>query len=490
MLFNSIDFLIFLPIVFILYWALNKYLKVQNLLLLVSSYLFYGWWDWRFLLLLVFSTLLDYFSGIYISKSEKLTHKKIWFTLSISLNLFFLGIFKYFNFFSESFQSLLNSIGLNGSPLIIDVVLPVGISFYTFHGLSYVIDIYKKRIEPNKDFITYSIFVSYFPLLVAGPIERATHLLPQINLRRIFSFENALLGLRLISWGYFKKVAIADSISPSVSDIFDNFSSYPSGVLFLGAFYFSIQIYCDFSGYSDIARGVSKLFGIELYKNFNHPYFSRSISEFWRKWHISLSSWFRDYVYIPLGGSKGAKWTAIRNIFIIFLLSGFWHGANWTFIVWGAYHAFLFIPSFIIGSNRKEVNLPVVNFSGNIFKGLLSFLKILITFFLVTIGWVFFRSETIYLAKDYLVRAFSFNLYNFPIEYLNPYDNSSLFFSNILIVLMVIIDFSIMSINEKNIQSKLFSNLVLNSIGILALIYLTIFSIHIDQSAAFIYFQF
>lgn len=421
MLFNSLSYLLFLPVVFTIYWMVNKRgLQLQNGLLLLASYFFYACWDWRFLFLLVFSTALDYFTGIkmFEAKSEQL--KKIWFWISISINLGFLGIFKYYNFFAESLAIAIENIGFQANFWTLQVILPVGISFYTFHGLSYVIDIYKNRIEPERNVVTYSLFVSYFPLLVAGPIERATHLLPQIKKRRIFSSEKAIDGINQIIWGLFKKVVIADGCAVYANSIFENYESQNSLTLLLGGVYFAFQIYGDFSGYSDIALGTSKLFGIDLLKNFNYPYFSRDIAEFWRRWHISLSSWFKDYLYIPLGGSKGGTWMKIRNTFIIFLVSGFWHGANWTFIIWGALNALYFMPLLLTNNNRNNIESVA---SGKILPSLTEFLAIIVTFFLTVIAWIFFRSDTISNAFKYLKKMFSFN-FDGGIKYL-PIDRYS-----------------------------------------------------------------
>lgn len=407
MLFNSLSYLLFLPLVFTIYWMVNKRgLQLQNSLLLLASYFFYACWDWRFLFLLVFSTALDYFTGIKMFEAKTDTHKKIWFWISVSINLGFLGIFKYYNFFAESLATALGAIGFQANFWTLQVILPVGISFYTFHGLSYVIDIYKNRIEPERNVVTYSLFVSYFPLLVAGPIERATHLLPQIKKRRIFSSEKAIDGINQIIWGLFKKVVIADGCAIYANSIFENYESQNSLTLLLGGVYFAFQIYGDFSGYSDIALGTSKLFGIDLLKNFNYPYFSRDIAEFWRRWHISLSSWFKDYLYIPLGGSKGGTWMKIRNTFIIFLVSGFWHGANWTFIIWGALNAIYFIPLLLTHNNRNNIESVA---SGRILPSLKEFLAMIFTFFLTVIAWIFFRSDTISNAFKYLKKMFSFN---------------------------------------------------------------------------------
>ena len=412
MLFNSLNFAIFLPIVFLLYWfATKRELKLQNILLLVSSYFFYACWDWRFLFLLVFSTLLDYYTGLKMSDAKNIKSKKKWFWLSISVNLGFLGLFKYYNFFAESFTNALDNIGLNVNPWTIKVILPVGISFYTFHGLSYVIDIYKDRIKAEKNFIDYSVFVSFFPLLVAGPIERATHLLPQIQKKRIFDYTKAVDGLRQILWGLFKKVVIADQCAVYANQFFNNSVDYSGSVLVLGAIFFTFQIYGDFSGYSDIAIGTARLFGIDLLRNFAFPYFSRDIAEFWRRWHISLSSWFRDYLYFPLGGSRGGTWMKVRNTFIIFIVSGFWHGANWTFIVWGAINAIYFLPLLLTKNNR--INLETVA-QGKLLPSLKEISFMLLTFGLTVFAWIFFRAENIDHAINYISGILSTSLFEIP----------------------------------------------------------------------------
>ncbi len=412
MLFNSINFAIFLPIVFILYWfATKRNFKLQNILLLVSSYFFYASWDYRFLFLLIFSTLLDYYTGIKIHEAENIKSKKFWLWLSISVNLGFLGVFKYYNFFAASLADGLSLLGLHTNFWSLQVILPVGISFYTFHGLSYVIDIYYNRIKPERNFIDYSVFVSFFPLLVAGPIERATHLLPQILKKREFDYSKAVDGLRQILWGLFKKIVIADNCAEFANTIFNNSSNYSGSTLVLGALFFTFQIYCDFSGYSDIALGTARLFGIDLLRNFAFPYFSRDIAEFWRRWHISLSSWFRDYLYIPLGGSKGGMWMKIRNTFIIFLVSGFWHGANWTFIIWGLLNAIYIMPSIIFNTNRN--NLDIVA-SGKYLPSLRDVLSIGLTFGLTVFAWIFFRAKDVKHAVNYILEIFSGSLLTIP----------------------------------------------------------------------------
>ena len=412
MLFNSIDFAIFLPIVFILYWFVTKNnYKLQNILLLIASCFFYAYWDWRFLFLLAISIGLIYYPGKLMVAAKTFRLKRFWFLIGIIFSVGFLGVFKYYNFFVSSFSDLLADFGVQVNPRSLNVILPVGISFYTFHGLSYIIDLYKGRIKEEKSFINYALFVSFFPLLVAGPIERATHLLPQINSPRTFDYNKAVDGLRQILWGLFKKIVIADNCAVYVNQIFDNYQSQSGSTLLLAAVFFAFQIYGDFSGYSDIALGTARLLGIELLRNFNFPYFSRDIAEFWRRWHISLTTWFRDYIYIPLGGSRGGKWLSVRNTFIIFIISGFWHGANWTFIVWGAYHALLFMPLLLSGRNRRNTNTVA---EGRLLPTIKEFSQMAFTFFIVVLGWVFFRADNISMAADYLRNLFSSSLFVLP----------------------------------------------------------------------------
>jgi D-alanyl-lipoteichoic acid acyltransferase DltB (MBOAT superfamily) len=396
----------------VFYWFVtNKNLKLQNILLLVSSYFFYACWDWRFLFLLIFSTLLDYYTGIKMSDAKDQNSKKFWFWLSISVNLGFLGVFKYYNFFAESFAAAIANFGLQVNPWTLKVILPVGISFYTFHGLSYVIDIYKGRIKAEKNFIDYSVFVSFFPLLVAGPIERATHLLPQIQKKRVFNYAVAVDGLKQILWGLFKKVVIADQCAEIANMTFNNHGDYSGSTLALGAVFFAFQIYGDFSGYSDIALGTARLFGIDLLRNFAFPYFSRDIAEFWRRWHISLSTWFRDYLYIPLGGSKGGMWMKVRNTFIIFLVSGFWHGANWTFIIWGFLNALYIMPSIIFNTNRTNLDMVAQD---KYLPNLKEVFQIGITFSLTVFAWIFFRAENLTHALEYISEIASSSFFSKP----------------------------------------------------------------------------
>ncbi|MDC0652473.1 MBOAT family protein, partial [Flavobacteriaceae bacterium] len=391
MLFNSLDFAIFLPIVFLLYWfATQKNLKLQNALIVVASYVFYGWWDWRFLSLIIFSTVVDYLIGQRLRTEDKQSKRKALLWTSIIVNLGFLGFFKYYNFFLENFVDAFSLFGMQINANSLNIILPVGISFYTFQTLSYTIDVYRKKLEPTKDFIAFSAFVCFFPQLVAGPIERATNLLPQFYKKRTFEYHKAVDGMRQILWGLFKKVVIADNCAEFANQIFNNSADMNGSTLVLGAIFFTFQIYGDFSGYSDIAIGTSRLFGFDLKQNFATPYFSRDIAEFWRRWHISLSTWFRDYLYIPLGGSRGGTWMKVRNTFAIFLVSGFWHGANWTFIIWGALNAIYFLPLLLTNNNRK--NLGVVA-EGKLLPSFKELIAMLTTFMLTIFAWIFFRAE-------------------------------------------------------------------------------------------------
>ena len=402
MLFNSFEFLIFLPIVFLLYWFVFKPLRWQNLFIVAVSYIFYGWWDWRFLILIAFTTLCSFASGIVLERLEGQRTKQKWVSAAnITLNLLILCIFKYFNFFGENLAELFQLFGVEADWVTIDILLPVGISFYTFQALSYTIDVYQHKIKPTHDIVAFFAFISFFPQLVAGPIERATNLLPQFLVPRGFSYDKAVDGMRQILWGLFKKMVVADNCAAAVNLIFDEYQTLGGTHLSLGALFFTFQIYGDFSGYSDIAIGTARLFGVNLMRNFNFPYFSRDIAEFWRRWHISLTTWFRDYIYIPLGGSRCGKWKAMRNTLIIFLVSGFWHGANWTFICWGAFHALLFLPLFIMGKNRKNKDVVA---QGRLFPDIKEVCQMFITFLLVVIGWIIFRAENIHQAWDYIMR--------------------------------------------------------------------------------------
>lgn len=477
MIFNSLDFAIFLPIVFLLYWfVFNKNLKAQNALIVVASYVFYGWWDWRFLFLILFSTLVDYTVGIFLEKENNLFRRKVLLWISILVNIGLLGFFKYYNFFLDNFISSFSFFGYEIKANSLNIILPVGISFYTFQTLSYSIDVYRKKMNATKDFVAFSAFVSFFPQLVAGPIERATQLLPQFKKERTFNYTQAVIGSKQILWGLFKKMVIADNCAYYANMIFDNSANLSGSTLLLGAVFFTFQIYGDFSGYSDIAIGTARLFGFNLMRNFSYPYFSRNIAEFWRRWHISLSTWFRDYLYIPLGGSKGSKWQQIRNIFIIFIVSGFWHGANWTFIFWGFLNALYFIPLMLANRNRQYLDIVAVDSYLPSFKDCL---KILVTFFLTVFAWIFFRAENLAHAFQYIKGIANSSIFEMPD--IRP---SDLF---VLILMFMVLEW-IGRKHEFPLQNILYKNRVLRwAFYIFLILIIIIFS---GKQQEFIYFQF
>ena len=473
MLFNSVEFSIFLPIVFFLYWFIFKKIERQNILIVFVSYFFYGWWDFRFLALILFSTIIDFLIGNYLGKTEEKSKRKILLIISLIVNLGFLGFFKYYNFFLDNFTQAFTLFGNSFEADRLHIILPVGISFYTFQTLSYTIDVYRGKLKPTKDFITFSAFVSFFPQLVAGPIERATHLLPQFCKKRYFSYEQAISGVQLIVWGLFKKVVIADNAAIIVDGIFNNYGSQSSSSLIIGAILFSFQIYGDFSGYSDIAIGTARLFGFDLMENFKFPYLSKNIGEFWKRWHISLSSWFRDYLYFPLGGSKGSLIKSIRNVFIIFLVSGFWHGANWTFIVWGFIHSVLYIPIFIY--NKQSIKREKKG------KSILLYFKVAFTFFATTLAWIFFRSETVIDALEYIIRI-SKNMEGSNL-YLSTTKYKIITFTSVISIFILIIAEIISTLKNK-------TEVKFNKIQILLICLLIAFLGAFKNHANFIYFQF
>ena len=483
MVFNSLGFFIFLPVVFSIYWfVLQKRLKLQNVFLLLASYFFYGWWDWRFLGLIFLSTVVDYCIGIQIEKQDTAIQKKRWLWCSVIFNVGLLAFFKYFNFFIASWVDACAAIGYTiKSTWTLKVLLPVGISFYTFQTMSYSFDIYYQRLKPTKDFLGFAAFVSFFPQLVAGPIERASNLLSQVLNKRTFNYEQCVSGLKLILWGLFKKVVIADALAPIVDDVFANYTSYPASTLVMGVVFFSFQVYGDFSGYTDIAIGTSKLFGIELMSNFKFPNFSRNVAEYWQRWHISLSTWFRHYIYIPLGGSRVGKLTAVRNICIIFLVSGFLHGANWTFIFWGAFHALVFIPVFLMG--RNTIYKHSVIGENTWFPSLLEIGQVLLTFAIVTFSRIFFRAPSLSDAFAYIGRLItngSYAAYQHPSGYrmLDYY---------ILIIVFVIYEYCIRK--DERAPFKFKSKAVRFFIYTVVIMTMLLFyDSSIDRS--FIYFQF
>lgn len=479
MLFNSIEFAIFLPIVFLLYWfAFKKSLKLQNLFIVAVSYIFYGWWDWRFLFLIAFTSFCSWGSGLLIEKYRETPKKaKTINVLNIVLNLLILGVFKYYDFFVTSFANLF----LNGKTdgLLLKIILPVGISFYTFQALSYSIDVYRGKLKATHDIVQFFAFVSFFPQLVAGPIERATNLLPQFEKPRKFDYNEAVDGMKQILWGLFKKIVVADNCAVYVDQVFNTYQAQTGSTLLLAAILFTFQIYGDFSGYSDIAIGTAKLFGIKLMRNFNVPYFSRDIAEFWRRWHISLTTWFRDYVYIPLGGSRCSKAKVIRNTFVIFLLSGFWHGANWTFIAWGAYHAVLFLPLILLGRNRKHTDIVA---AGRILPTLKEAGPMLLTFFLAVIGWIIFRAESIGQAWEYVGGICDASLFSIP--YLKPQN----YFTPLFVIILIIIEWC-----QRNKEHALTLYGVRNSWlrkAFYAALIITIVLFNTGFGSQFIYFQF
>lgn len=406
MLFNSIEFLFFLPVVFSLYWSFGKHRQIQNLIIVIASYFFYGWWDWRFLLLIAATSAFSFLSGLLLKTFDSNNaRRKMVSAANILLNLAILALFKYYNFFAENLEQLLGVLGWHIDFVTLNIVLPVGISFYTFQALSYTIDVYMRKIEPTKDVVEFFAYISFFPQLVAGPIERATNLLPQFQRKRRFSYATAVDGMRQMLWGFVKKVLIADNCAYIVNKYWDLYPEFSGISLLALAILFSFQIYGDFSGYSDIAIGCSRLFGFDLKRNFQFPYFSRNIPDFWRRWHISLMTWFRDYVYFPLGGSRCSRVKTIRNIFVVWGISGLWHGANWTFVVWGLYHALLLAVSNLLGLNKKYQPSTAQSFS--LVPSLREFLQMAVTFSLVVLGWIFFRASNISQAFHFISHMFA-----------------------------------------------------------------------------------
>lgn len=436
------------------------------------------------MLLLMLSTLLDYVYGFSVASPNR-TKAKFFLWLSIINNLGILAVFKYYNFFAEQVTEGMALLGLKANPVLLDIALPVGISFYTFHGMSYVFDIYRNQQKPVKSFIDYAVFVSFFPLLVAGPIERASHLLPQVQRNRFFSYPQAVAGCRLILWGLFKKVVIADNISGHVNHIFLHYETSNAFTLLVGAIGFSFQIYGDFSGYSDIALGTAKLFGFELLSNFKFPYFSRDIAEFWRRWHISLSSWFRDYLYIPLGGSKEGKAKAVRNTFIIFIVSGFWHGASWNFILWGFIHACGFLPLLLLNRNRQHISSVVAEHK--LFPTGKEIYQMLMTFSFVTFAWIFFRAETLQQAMGYIACFINDSIHH-PMHLLSFSGGKQIF----ALVLPMILGDWYMRHNERDLKppTPRWIRYTLYTVFTLAIAYCLISNYLNDQGQEFIYFQF
>ena len=494
-----------------LYWFVFDYamrkckrqLLWQNLFVVVASYIFYGWWDWRFLILIAITTLLSFLSGIGIEYAPTQRGKKAVMIANIIVNLGILGVYKYYDFFATQFARLF---GIESDFLLLHLILPVGISFYTFQALSYSIDVYRKQIQPTHDIVAFTAFLSFFPQLVAGPIERATNLLPQFQKKRTFDYATAVDGMRQILWGLFKKIVVADNCATYVDTVFADISNQSGSTLVLAAMLFTFQIYGDFSGYSDIAIGTAKLFGIKLMRNFNVPYFSRDIAEFWRRWHISLTTWFRDYVYIPLGGSrpnipeairlKGdkalearyTKWIAVRNTFVIFLLSGLWHGANWTFVLWGAYHALLFVPLLLLNKNRRyrdtvaTITLPDGNIKTKWLPSLKEAGQMLLTFALAVFGWIIFRATELKTLSAWITGIFDSSLFSIPWLMNRQYYIPLVI--NILILLVV----EWLNRTQEHSLKRLPNNAVMRTLIYYGLFLLMFF--FTGKNETFIYFQF
>ena len=492
MLFNSLEYLFFLPIVFTIYWLLRNKLKLQNAFVVLASYVFYGWWDYKFLLLIAFTSLCSYASGLLIDKSKRcigygvrcINWAKFWLITNIVINLGILAVFKYYDFFVSEFGALF---GISTDSLLLRIILPVGISFYTFQALSYSIDVYRGNIKPTRDIIAFFAFISFFPQLVAGPIERATNLLSQFLQKRTFSYEQGVDGLRQILWGLFKKIVVADNCAMYVDQVWATYDTQSGSMLLLAAILFTFQIYGDFSGYSDIAIGTAKLFGIKLMRNFNNPYFSRDIAEFWRRWHISLTSWFRDYVYIPLGGSRPnvvySVWCTVeskkklivaRNVMIVFLICGLWHGANWTYLVWGLYNVLLFLLLILLGKSKRYKDAPLA------WKQLP---QMLIAFVLVTIGWIIFRAPSLADAWNVGCTICSGTLWSVP--YMLPMQE--MLFMAIGIVVMIGVEWLQRNEDHGLVLDRMNSSVLRYAIYI---VLITMILWKGDPGDAFIYFQF
>tara|TARA_R110002096_G_C14578716_1_gene721112 strand:- start:65 stop:1513 length:1449 start_codon:yes stop_codon:yes gene_type:complete len=482
MLFNSFEFVIFFSIIFFIYYRSYDNLKFQNALLLISSYVFYGWWDWRFLSLIFISSISDYLIGKAIDENDNKKQRKRLLILSLFVNLGILGFFKYYNFFTESFTDFISLFGFEANPFLLNIVLPVGISFYTFQTMSYTIDIYRNKMKANNNLLEFMTFVSFFPQLVAGPIERASHLLPQFSKKRKFDVYEFKEGAKQSLWGLFKKIVVADNCAFYANQIFENSDSYPGSVLVVGVVLFAFQIYGDFSGYSDIAIGISRMMGIDLMQNFKSPYLAENIQDFWRRWHISLSTWFRDYVYIPLGGSKvDSSFRRSMNIIITFTVSGFWHGANWTFIIWGALHSLFYFIQIGYSRNMKSVNI----LSNNLVK----IFNIFVTFLAVTFAWIFFRADSFTHAINYISEITSITILVNPISYIRDMGPSIQPF----IIIISLIYLSVFEINHRNASYSFqvgHYKTPLKTLIYCSLLLLLIFFRATNGSIDFIYFQF
>lgn len=474
MLFNSFEFVVFFITILVVYYSLHRFYRLQNLILLAGSYVFYGFWDWRFLFLIAFSTVVDFLVGNALFKTKLHRRRKWLLTISVVANLTLLGFFKYFNFFAESFYQLVSLFGFHPDELTLSVILPVGISFYTFQTMSYTIDIYRNRLEPTRNFPDFALFVAFFPQLVAGPIERAVNLLPQITQPRKLRNDHLFAGIYLVIWGFFKKMVIADNMGLLADNIFNNYTGHTGFELALGVIAFAVQIYGDFSGYSDIARGIARLLGFELMINFKLPYFAVNPSDFWNRWHISLSSWLRDYLYIPLGGNRHGKWNTYRNLSLTMLLGGLWHGASWNFVLWGGFHGLILI----IYRAAGFVRTPEIMKGWSLRATGLRWGSMLVMFLLTLFGWLIFRVRTMD-QFVYFIESFSFELTGHSLDYMK----TILAFSSPLIVMQVF----------QHIKKDLLTITRL-PVSLLVLIYtillISLFLFGVSESVEFIYFQF
>ncbi|MDE6386373.1 MAG: MBOAT family protein [Lachnospiraceae bacterium] len=475
MLFNSFAFAIFLPIVFILYWALPK--KCQWLVILVSSYYFYMSWNVKYVVLILMTTVVSYITAILLEKEHNEKKRKLYLSVAFLFCLGVLFFFKYFNFISASIAGVVQRFSIQYSPFMVDVLLPVGISFYTFQTLAYVIDVYRGDVNAEHHFGKYAAFISFFPQLVAGPIERTANLLPQIKRENIFEYGQASYGLKLMVWGFFKKIVIADTLAVYVDTVYNNLHEYTGMILGIATIFFTIQIYCDFSGYSDIAVGCAKLFGIDLMSNFKSPYFSSSVKEFWSRWHISLSTWFRDYVYIPLGGNRVSKWRHRLNLMITFLVSGLWHGAAWTYVIWGGIHGLAQVMENLFGKIKVRKG-----------KGV----RMLLVFLFAAFAWIFFRAQS-FSDAAYVIR-YTLSGIRHPRQYLMAgYQDLALTKKAIMTCIGMIgllCVYDAFSLKYDVIACVGRWNVVLRWTVYLAMVLLILFMAPIGNASSFIYFQF
>ncbi|PQB05482.1 MBOAT family O-acyltransferase [Aureitalea marina] len=489
MLFNSLDFALFFPVVFLLYWAFSGNIRSRNFFLTLASYFFYGWWDWRFLFLIAISSAVDFLVGRRLDQETQKYKRQLLLWLSISVNIGALVYFKYANFFVESFVSAFRLFGKEIEASTLDIILPVGISFYTFQTLSYTIDIYRKKIHHTKDAVAFFAFVSFFPQLVAGPIERASHLLPQFMKKHHFDYQAVRSGMILVFFGLFKKMVVADNVAMVVNHVYEDPSLFGGLSVIIATLCFAIQIYCDFSGYSDIAIGLARTMGFDLMKNFDSPYFSRSITEFWRRWHISLSTWFRDYVYIPLGGSRHGKGKTYLNLMTVFLVSGLWHGAAWTFVIWGGIHGCIIVAEKALG---KQLHQLKAGFKSVRLGWLHATSSVVLTFAIVLAAWVFFRATNVDHATAIFDQSWRFYLQDFSVDWFPGLDFSDDKFIAMAVFVVALMFFELFHRDYGFSQRLLKSPVYVRWPSYLLIVFvIVIFGVYgEDQISEFIYFQF